>query len=267
MGALQVARSAQFQIGFGNAETIVGIAHDINALACLLTELEWCDEDAETLVGTTAYASSELVELRESEALGVENHHDGGIRHIHTHLDHGGGDEDLGLTTYKALHLSFLLTGFHATMHLTEMELGECLFQYLVAVFQILEVRFLGFLNQREDNIDLAPLTDLLADAIVERGHTRVEDMGGSYRFTTWWQLIDDAHVEIAIKRHGEGAWDRCGSHHQYVRRILTLAPEFGSLGYSETVLLIDHNHSQTGELYCVFDDGMGAYENVDGPV
>ena len=152
-------------------------------------------------------------------------------------------------------------------MNLTEMELGECLFQYLVTVFQVLQVRFLRFLNQREDNIYLTTLADLLADAIVERGHTRVEDMGGSYRFTTWWQLIDDAHVEIAIKRHGEGAWDRGSSHHQYVGRILTLTPELGSLGDSETVLLIDHNHSQTGELYCVFDDGMGAYEDMDGPV
>ena len=83
------------------------------------------------------------MELGETEALGVENHHDGGVGYIHTHFDDGSGDKDLRLTAHKALHLLLLLTGFHATVHLTEPEFGECLFQYLIAVFQILQIALL----------------------------------------------------------------------------------------------------------------------------
>ena len=119
LGSLQVTRSAQLQIGLGNAETVVGVAHDIDALTGFLAELKGGDEDAETLVGTTAYASSELMELGESEALGIENHHYRGVRHIHTYLDDGSGNEDLRLTTYEALHFLFLLDGFHTSVYLT----------------------------------------------------------------------------------------------------------------------------------------------------
>ena len=91
--------------------------------------------------------------------------------------------------------------------------------------------------------------------------------MGGADRFTSWWQLIDHTHVEITIERHGEGARNRGGSHHQYMGRVLALTPEFGALGYSETVLFINHHHAESGKLHCILDDSMGAYEDVDGAV
>ena len=48
---------------------------------------------------------------------------------------------------------------------------------------------------------------------------------------------------------------------------MLQSAPEFGTLGDSEAVLLIDDDHAQTGELHRVLDDGMGAYEDMDRTV
>ena len=36
--SLQIARSTQFQVGFGNAETIVGLSHDVYALARLFSQ-------------------------------------------------------------------------------------------------------------------------------------------------------------------------------------------------------------------------------------
>ena len=51
------------------------------------------------------------------------------------------------------------------------------------------------------------------------------------------------------------------------MRRIDALAPQLGTLGYTEAVLLVDHDHTQAGELYGIFNDGMGAYENLYGAV
>ena len=49
--------------------------------------------------------------------------------------------------------------------------------------------------------------------------------------------------------------------------RVLALAPEFGTLGHTEAVLFVDNDEPQAGELYRIFDDGMGAHEDVDGAV
>ena len=108
------------------------------------------------------------MQLGESETLGVEDDHDGGVRHIDAHLNNGSGHENLRLSLYEFLHLLFLLAGFHAAVDLAEAELREGLSQHLVAVFKVLEVTLLRLFDEREDDIHLAPLTDLLTDAVVE---------------------------------------------------------------------------------------------------
>ena len=110
-------------------------------------------------------------------------------------------------------------------MHLAETELREHLSQHLEAVFEILQVALLAFFYEGEHDIHLTALSNLLADAVVERGHARVEDMRGSDGFTAWWQFVDDAHVEVAVEGHGQGAWNGCGRHHENMGRIGALAP------------------------------------------
>ena len=61
LGALKIARTAQLQIGLGNTEAVVGVAHDVDALAGVLTEFVGGDEYAVALVGTTTNTPSELV--------------------------------------------------------------------------------------------------------------------------------------------------------------------------------------------------------------
>ena len=104
---------------------------------------------------------------------------------------------------------------------------------------------------------------DLLADTVVERGHTGIEDMAGPDWLTTRRKLVNDTHVEIAIKCHGKGTGDGSGCHHQYVGRVHTLAPQFGALSHAETVLLVDDDKTETCELHRVFDDGMSAHKNL----
>ena len=53
------------------------------------------DQDAVALVGAAADASAQLVQLREAEALGVLDDHDGGVGNVDADFDDGGGDQDV----------------------------------------------------------------------------------------------------------------------------------------------------------------------------
>ena len=105
-----------------DAESVVGLAHDVDALARLGGELVGGDEYAVALVGTASYASAQLMELRESEALRVEYHHHGGVGHVHAHLDDGGCDENLRLARYELLHLGVFLLRLHLAVHLAYLD-------------------------------------------------------------------------------------------------------------------------------------------------
>ena len=66
--AFKVAGPAQFQVSLGNAEAVVGVAHDVDACGRFLGQLVVCHEDAERLVGAASHASAQLVQLARDEA-------------------------------------------------------------------------------------------------------------------------------------------------------------------------------------------------------
>src|SRR5574344_943868 len=114
------------------------------------------------------------MELGESEALGIEDDHDGGVGYVHANLDDCGGYEYLCLSVDEFLHFLFFFLGLHLSMNFTEMEFWECFTQNLKSVFQVLEVALLAFFYQREHEIYLSALFYLLADTIVEAWHITI---------------------------------------------------------------------------------------------
>ena len=165
------------------------------------------------------------MQLRQSEALRVEYHHHRSVRHINAHLDNGGCNEYLCLATHKLLHLGILLLRLHPAVNLTYAELGEDVAQRSIAFFQILKVALLALSDERIDDIYLSSETYLLTNAVVERRHLIVKLVYGLHRLASRRQLVDNAHVEIAVYCHGEGARNWCGGHDKDVWRILTLCP------------------------------------------
>ncbi len=149
-------------------------------------------------------------------------------------------------------------------MNLAQLEFRERLFQRLVTFFQVLQVALLALLDEREDDIYLSAEINLVADALVEAGELGIKLMQGLYRLSARWQFINHAHVQVAINGHGEGARDRSGSHHEDMRWILALAPQFGSLCHTKAMLLIDDGNAQSLEHHRVFQYGMGADQNLD---
>ena len=93
--AEQVAFAAQPQIFLGDAEAVFGFAQDREPRLGGLAERRLVEQQAGGMAGPAADAAAQLVQLREPEALGVLDHHDGRLRHVDADLDHGGGDQQL----------------------------------------------------------------------------------------------------------------------------------------------------------------------------
>ena len=146
-------------------------------------------------------------------------------------------------------------------MDLAQAVFREGLAQLGEAVLQVFQVQRLALLDEREDEIYLAPLLYLTVDAFIERCHAVVIDVEGAHGLAAGGQFVDDADVKVAIERHGQRTRNGGGRHHQHVGWVLALAPELGTLGNAEAVLLIDHHHTETGKLHRVFNDGMGTDE------
>lgn len=54
------------------------------------------------------------MQLRQPEALGMLDHHHGGVRDVEAYLDHRRGDEDIDLAASEPGHDPILLRPFHA---------------------------------------------------------------------------------------------------------------------------------------------------------
>ena len=152
-------------------------------------------------------------------------------------------------------------------MYLTHAEFREHLTQHLIPFLQILQVDLLTFGNQREDNIDLTALTYLVADAVIKRRQTAVENMLSDNGFTTWRQLVNDADVEVTIEGHGQCSGNRRSRHHKDMWRVRALAPQLSALSHTKAVLLINDDHAEAGKLHGVLNDGMGTNKDVDGTI
>ena len=60
------------------------------------------EQQAGRAAGAAADPAAQLVELGEAEALGMLDHHDGGLRHVDADLDHRGRDQDAGLAARRS---------------------------------------------------------------------------------------------------------------------------------------------------------------------
>ena len=85
--------AAQFEVFFGNDKTVVGFAHDAQALATDLRQWRMIEQHA--VAGGTAPANppAQLVQLRQAQAFGVFDDHQTGVGDVHAHFNHGGSHQ------------------------------------------------------------------------------------------------------------------------------------------------------------------------------
>src|SRR5207344_3346109 len=98
--------SADLEVASGELEAIRGRHHRLEPLDRAFRELLTCprDEQAVRLLCSTADAPTQLVELGETEAVGLLNDHHSGVRHVHANLDDRRRDEHVEFTALEARH-------------------------------------------------------------------------------------------------------------------------------------------------------------------
>ena len=200
------------------------------------------------------------MQLSQPEALGTFDDHHRCIGDVDAHFDDGGCYHDVARSICKTLHLHVLGLGLHSAVDDSNAEIREREppRKALVAVHQVLVIQGGAFLNQRIDDVHLAPALDFVFHELEHRQPRLIGAVHGFDRLATGRHLIDDADVQVAVRGHGQRPRNGRSGHHQHVRCWVGLGPELAALRHAKSVLLIDNSESQTFELDAGFDEGMG---------
>ena len=212
------------------------------------------DEEAAAGVLASTDSTTKLMELGDPEPIGVEDHHDGGVRDVDTDLDHGGGDEHVEVAGPEVIHDRRLLRRRDPTMEQPESQVRQfgCL-ERSEGVLGGPNVERLGFVDQRAHDIDLPAGANLGANDTPDPilGGVITGPLGDD-RCPARWEFIEHRHVKIAVDRHRRSSRDRRGGHDQDIGSGdgVTLLSQRSPLLDTETVLLVDDDDPESG----VFD-------------
>ena len=204
------------------------------------------------------------MQLAQAEALGTLYDHNRRIRHIHPYFYHRGGHEYVRASLAEGFHIEILfLIGLLAVDYgqfvVRERKVRSHL---LVSHFEILVVHLLAFEDERIYHKYLASQSYLRFKESIESETFAIRGMYGIHRFAARRHFVYDRDVQVAVKGHRQGPRDRGCSHNQHVRRQFSrpFGPQFRTLLYAETVLLIDDGQPEAAKAHVVFDQGVGAH-------
>ena len=235
------------------------------------------------------------MQLRDAEAVGVEDDHGARVGHVDPDLDDGRGDEHVELARGETGHHLVLLLGAHAAVQRRHPhpgqrrdsreqlegagDVGEPTLRLLVVghpfavrvvvpeVGRAHEVdavvrRVVVAADARAHDIGLASCSDLLGDprpgAVDPARVVDGHDVGGD-RLPASRQLAQGRGRHVTEDRESHSAWDRGRRHDEQVRRVLPLRPERVALLDPEAVLLVDDDETEVGEGDHVLEQRVGA--------
>ena len=98
-----------------------------------------------TVAGGAAatHPAAQLVQLGQAEAFRILDDHQAGVGHIHTHLDHGGGDQQMQVASLEGGHDLGLLRRFHAAVDQSDGQARQSLAKRLPGGFGGLRLQLL----------------------------------------------------------------------------------------------------------------------------
>ena len=150
----QVAHPPLRQIQLGDSESVLGRREGVEPVRrCPLRH-----EDAEALLGAPADPAAQLVQLRQPEALGVLDEHDGGVGDVDADFDDRRRDQNLDLARPEPAHDLVALLGLEPPMHQPHAELGPACREALRHRRGRAEVGALRLLDDREHHVGRRPL-------------------------------------------------------------------------------------------------------------
>ena len=184
-----------------------------------------------------AHPPPELVELGEAEALGVLHHHEGGVGHVHAHLNDRRRDQNVHIPGGEGGHHRVLLLRLHPAVDESHPQVGKDFGLQLLRIGgDGLEIRVgsfssrfapapfisgtgdlgrLALLHGGADDIGLTALAHQLADEIVHPLPLVLTHDKGVHRGAARGQLVDHREVQVSVDDEGQGPGDGGGGHDQ----------------------------------------------------
>ena len=261
-GAEHVAFTTQAQVLLCDAEAILGLAQDFDAGLGGLAERRAVEQKTGRALTPAADSSTQLMDLRQAEALGMLDHHHGRLGNIDADLDHGGGDEKLALSRCEARHRGVLVGALHLAMHEVH-GVVEMLLQLGEALFGGGEIADLGLGDQRAHPVDPLAALERATDRLDHLVDARERQRAGIDRLAAGGLLAQLRDVHVAeISEHQRARDRRCGQH-QHIDG-LALAREREALVHAEAMLLVHDRERQIAEFDFVLEQRMRADQQVD---
>ena len=221
--AHEFARSAKLQVFLGNAKAVGGLGHDLEAARTSCSTVTVGEEQAVRLPATAADAAAQLMQLGQSEPVGILDQHDGGLGDIHADLDHGGRHQQIDSAGLECRHQALLVGCLQTSVHQADAHVGQARGEEFRRLLGRLALRRLGFLDQGTDPVGLLPGAAGVAHPLHHLLAPLLADHHGLHRQAARWQFVDNGGVEIGIHRHGERTRDGRCRHHQLVRSQLAV--------------------------------------------
>ena len=170
-------------------------------------------------------APAQLVQLRQPEALGVLDHHQGGVRHVHAHFDDRGGHQQLHAAGGERLHGLRFLRRRQAAVQQADAQALQFPAQRAEGIEGGLQVAVLRLLDHRADPVGLLALGAGGADAVQHLGAPAGRDQARGDGAAARRQFVDRRHVQVGVVGHRQRARNRRRAHHQLVRQPRSVAP------------------------------------------
>ena len=211
----------------------------------------------EVAVGAIAappHPSAELVELRQAELVGMVDEHGVGGRDVDARLNDGRGDEHIDPMGDEVHHHLLELIILHLCVADADARLGhhppDLVGQTVDGIDPVVH------------EVDLAAPRQLLLNPLTHHRVAEACKMGPN-RQSTGWGRGDDRQVADAEQRHLERARDGRGRHRQHVDAGAELLEPLLVL-HAKTLLLVDDEQRQIGDLHILRDEPVGADDDVD---
>ena len=211
-----------------------------------------------------ADAAAQLVQLGETEALGMFDDHDRGLRHVDADLDDGGGHEDRERARGERRHHAVLVLGGEPSMHQAD-AVAETGAKLGIARFRRGDIEHLRLRDERADPIDLRAA----GDGARNSGDHFVEPFerngAGRDRFPSRRLFVEPRYVHVAVAREEERARDRRRGHDQKLGAVAcALGLEREPLMHAEAVLLVDDDEAEVLERDLLLEQRVRADQDID---
>ena len=205
------------------------------------------------------------MQLREAEALGVVDDHDGRVGHVDAHLDDGGRHEAVVLFIFEGRHDPRLLLVLHFAVQQGEVHAGQAVFEGIEQLGHAHERALLVPLDLGADEVALVALFGLGGDifehvVVFMAGDDRRDD--GRARLGL---VADLGDIEVAVEDERESARDGRRRHDEHIR-ARPLFAQRAALGDAEAVLLVADAEGERLGLHVRLQQGVRADGDVDLP-